>query len=79
MALDAYQNRSIKPMKLKILNLKDSVYKDQQNMFNIAFDPNYPYSYSEYDDWLQKSGVNVALKRGKSLRYLKRSDQIVNL
>ena len=48
-------------------------------MFNIAFDPNYPYSYSEYDDWLQKSGVNVALKRGKSLRYLKRSDQIVNL
>jgi hypothetical protein len=76
MPLEALGKRSAKPLKISILNLKDS--QSEENMMTIALGPELPFTDEQFLDLLS-TNVKTKVKRCKALQYLKRSSSLIDI
>ena len=72
MALETTGKRSVKPLKMTVLNMRSKKCNSSSNMHTIGFGPDLPYTANEYITFLTQSGVTTTAKRGLALRYIKR-------
>jgi hypothetical protein len=63
--------RSIKPFKLRVLNVSRKWQKNTKNMFTVAFGPEHQYTTQELLKLLEKT-VKSASNRGQALSYINR-------
>jgi hypothetical protein len=63
--------RSLKPFKLRVLNVSRKWQKNTKNMFTVAFGPQHQYTTHELDAILGKR-VAASSNRGQALSYINR-------
>jgi hypothetical protein len=71
MALESIGKRSLKPLKISILNLKRTGLKVHDNVITIASGPDLPYTDMEYQRLLSRN-FQTSTKIGATLQYIKR-------
>jgi hypothetical protein len=76
MALESFGKRSLKPLKISILNIKKIRGKVNDNVITIAFGPDFPYTDNEYENFLSVK-VQTSSKRLVALQYLKRLSYVL--
>jgi hypothetical protein len=79
MALETTGKRSVKPLKMSVLNISSRLSNRTSNIHTIGFGPDLPYTDNEYITYLTHSGVATSAKRGLALRYIKRYFVPINL